>query len=141
MRAAAWFLSEREENQEFGPEGPSKGWLFAFMNRHPELTTRGSETLARASACVTKKDVVAWFETWMQYLMEESLLNVFDEPDRILNMDESGFVLNPKGKLSIVAKGSREVLEINPDAETQMSTSFCLSASGHTFRPCIIYKG
>lgn len=141
IKAAAWSLSERAENREFGDDGPSKGWLFAFMKRHPELTTRETETLARASACVAKNDIVAWFDRWMQYLEDESLIPIFDEPDRILNMDESGFALNPKKKFSVVAKGSREVLEVNPDSKTQMSVSFCLSASGHCFRPCIIYKG
>lgn len=141
VRAAAWSLSERPENLEFGVDGPSKGWLFAFLKRHPVLAARQSEILARASACVTKQNIISWFDTWMEYMKEESLLDIFDDPDRVLNMDESGFLLNPKGRLSIVAKGAREVLEVNIDSKTQMSTSFCLSASGHTFRPCIIYKG
>lgn len=141
VRAAAWSLSERQGNIEFGDDGPSKGWLFAFLKRHPELTSRQSEVLARASACVARKDIISWFDKWITYMKEEALLEIFDDPDRILNMDESGFLLNPKGRLSIVSKGVREVLEVNSDSKTQMSTSFCLSASGHVFQPCIIYKG
>lgn len=75
------------------------------------------------------------------YFEEEELLSIFDDPRRVINGDESGFQLNPKGKFAYVARGSKEVIEVNSDPKTQMSVMFSLAADGYAFKPCIIFPG
>ena len=78
----------------FKDNRPGKDWWYAFLKRHPVLSTRTPQALQdiRATTC-TPKSIQRWFSEYEQLLLKYDLL---DKPTRIWNCDKSGFSLSPK---------------------------------------------
>ena len=66
------------------------------MQRHPLISIRTSEHVTTASACVSEKDIKKWFSDIHQYLVDEKLDDILQDPTRLFNGDETGFSLCPK---------------------------------------------
>lgn len=141
IKSAAWMLSEQNNDKAFGPEGPSKGWLHGFFSRHPNIVKRTSENLSTAGAAVTKENIMAWFDVIINYCQEENLMDVWDDPKRIINADESGFRLLVGGQWGYVPRGTKNVIEVSSSAKDTMSVLFTIGADGHIYCPFIIFPG
>lgn len=58
----AWLLATINHQEDvFGSEGPTKGFLQSFLSRHPDLVLRKSEALSHAAAGVSARSIKNWF--------------------------------------------------------------------------------
>ena len=75
----------------------SFNWLHGFMRRNPELTERIPECLTGGRTTVTDEAIRKWFADIEAYVVnEEKVRDVFQDPGRIFNFDESYFLLAKK---------------------------------------------
>lgn len=134
------FLEKSPRENPFTNNLPGDGWYRAFLNRHPELTTRTSEAVTSASSQVSEKDVKKWFGDIHFYLTSKGLQDILNDPSRILNGDETNFNLCPKNSKVLAPKGARNVYEIeNAPSKSNITVMFTFTASGHVTPPMIIF--
>lgn len=133
-------LDKSKRPNPFKDNKPGEGWYKAFLRRHPDLCIRVAEEVTKASSCVSKDNIVKWFEDVKNSLKEENKLEILEDPNRLFNCDETGFSLNPANGKVIAAKGDRFVYEIDKGpAKTNITVLYCLSASGVVVPPLIVY--
>ncbi|XP_044753622.1 chaetoglobosin A biosynthesis cluster protein C-like [Coccinella septempunctata] len=101
------FLDENPRPNPFKDNLPGDGWYKSFLRRHPVLTERQSEGVTPSSANVSESDIRGWFTNIENYLKENDLFQILEDPSRIFNADETNFQLCPKTKTVIAPKGSR----------------------------------
>lgn len=96
------FLDDKEKElphppkQLFKDNMPGDNWWKLFMSRHNELKEKTAEALTRSRAEVTETRIKSWFNGLESYLKEEGQLHILEDPGRVFNADESGFLLCPK---------------------------------------------
>ncbi|KAK9680181.1 DDE superfamily endonuclease [Popillia japonica] len=74
------------------------------------------------------------------YLISKGYDSLLDEPRRILNGDETCFLLGPKETKVLAPKGCKNVYEVDRAvAKANLTVMFTFSASGDTTPPMIIY--
>lgn len=116
-----------------------KSWFKLFMARHPEISIRTPEAITNASSKVSPKDIKNWFQDVYNYLEENNLLDVLNDPSRILNGDESGFCLNPIPKKVIAEKGKKDVSFVETTSSKEnITVMFSFAANGSIIPPDII---
>jgi hypothetical protein len=87
-------------------------WFNGFIKRHDELSYKRSEYLSRSRAAVTEERIRDWFAETEKWL-EDDLLALKDpttNPNRIWNMDESSFFVNPSGILVVGETGNESTV-------------------------------
>ena len=52
---------------------------------------RTSEAVTAATSCVSEKNKRTWFDEVQEYIRENNLEEVMDDPSRAFNGDETGF--------------------------------------------------
>lgn len=111
------------------------------MSRHPSISVRTSEHVTGASANVGEKDIRKWFSDIHKYVDDNNLSDIFNDPARLFNGDETGFSLCPKTKNVLAPKGYKDVYEVaigNP--KENLTVMFTLSALGEMCYPMIMYN-
>ncbi|KAH1024613.1 hypothetical protein HUJ05_004073, partial [Dendroctonus ponderosae] len=68
-----------------------RGWYKSFLRRNSSLTERQTEAVTSASANVSENNIRGWFAKIEAYLRNEELLDIFKDPKRIFNSDETNF--------------------------------------------------
>ncbi|KAL0852107.1 hypothetical protein ABMA28_000347 [Loxostege sticticalis] len=134
------FLDKNPRPNQFIQNTPGKGWYKLFMKRHPEITERTSEAVTSASSKVSEKQIRNWFQQIENYLKEHNLFHIFNEPSRILNGDETNFMLCPKNTKVLAPKGDRNVYEVDhAEAKSCVTVMFTFSADGKVTPPMLIF--
>ena len=85
----------------------------AFLRRHPERVERTREAVTAASSCVSEENIRKWFDEVQEYIRENNLEEVMDDPSRIFNGDETGFQICPSTCRVLAEKGARNVYSID----------------------------
>ena len=88
-------VEKLEKETPFTNNRPSRAWYSAFLDRNKEISVRLSQNLTRRRADVKKCDILKWFTNIGNYISDKNLLNI--DPERVFNLDESAFLLAPKG--------------------------------------------
>lgn len=88
---------------------PGRKWLDLFLKRHPDIAKRETEKISKARAHVTEANIRYWFKEISKYCQEENIYAALNDPSRIFNTDETGFLLCTKTGKVIVAKGQKKV--------------------------------
>ncbi|RVE48189.1 hypothetical protein evm_007143 [Chilo suppressalis] len=88
-------------------------WYDLFMCRHPELSERIAETVISVSANVSEEDTKRWFHNFEFCPKENNYFNIYQNPSRVFNGDESNFQLYPKSGKIISLRGERDVYEVD----------------------------
>lgn len=70
---------------------PGKKWYSLFLQRHREVTTRISQNLTLARASVSEENLRRWFGEITDYINEHNYGNIFKDPKRVFNADETAF--------------------------------------------------
>ena len=120
----------------------------AFLRRHPEISMRVPEGLEKERASVTIEKVMTWFDDLEEYFRGDEVQNgleVFHDPSRIFNADETGFPL-AGGKMEkvLAPRGARDVyLQSSSDKshKTQITVLACANAAGSFLPPMMIFQG
>ena len=110
------------------------------MKRHSILSVRTPERVSKARAGITEEDIRAWFACLKDEMVKINALDVFDDPSRVCNSDESNLQLCPKTGKVIGPKGWKNVYELTPGPDKSTLTFLgTFSASGEIICPAIIY--
>lgn len=133
------FLDQNPRNNPFKDNLPGKGWMLAFLRRHPNITLRTAEGITSASSLVSEANIKKWFASIKTYLEEKGLDDILTDPSRIFNGDETCFLLCPKNKKVLAPKGTRNVYEIEHNPKKNITVMFTFSAEGKVTPPMIIY--
>lgn len=143
VRSAAFVYAEKngiphpwsQETQQAG-----KDWFSGFMKRNSDLSLRKPEGLSLARAAGMNKKAVQEFYDLLCELCDE--MKITDKPEKIFNMDESGFPLNNVPSKIVSQKGIREVVKLtNAERGENVTVVACCSASGIFIPPFVIFKG
>lgn len=63
--------------------------------------------MTSASGNVSETNIKKWFDDLYQYLTEEKLADILNDPVRVFNGDETGFSLCPKTKSVLGPRGAK----------------------------------
>jgi hypothetical protein len=119
------------------PRPIGKSWLDRFRIRHPEIKGVWTRKIESARHKALSPEVVKmWFEAVMELRIEHQYA-----PDRIYNMDESGFAVGD-------SQSSRALVNIREDSSWKVingrqewiTAIECISAAGVAIPPLIIFK-
>ncbi|XP_031332059.1 uncharacterized protein LOC116162555 [Photinus pyralis] len=117
-----------------------KGFLDANPRANPFTDNRpGREAVTAASSVVSEKDIKKWFTSVQEYLHRKGYFDVLQDPSRVLNGDETCFLLCPKNKRVLAVKGSRNVYQIEHHSKVNLTVMFTFAASGEVTAPMVIY--
>ena len=87
---------------QFTNNHPGKGWFYAFLRRHEQLSQKPGEYLNRARGEVTEKAIRDWFDEIPVLLGENT--QYLNDPMCIFNMDF--YMIYKIGWFSDVTKNS-----------------------------------
>ncbi|TGZ48876.1 Uncharacterized protein DBV15_12526, partial [Temnothorax longispinosus] len=132
------YFNNNKAKTPFKNNRPGQHWYRAFMNRHPNLSTRIAQNLTSTRAAVTEVDLRNWFAKVKQYLDTKNLLHI--EPHRVFNLDESAFMLVPKDNKVITEKGVKAPYQIvSGNEKASLTILFTVAASGVMPPPMILF--
>ncbi|KAI4469802.1 tc5 transposase dna-binding domain [Holotrichia oblita] len=100
---------------KFKNNRPGNKWYKSFLKRHPELSERVTQNLTKGRSEVTEQKLRGWFDEIQQYFTSKNLEDVFEDPRRVYNCDETAFFLAPK---EIIKSGFKTcgLFPLNPDS-------------------------
>ena len=111
-----------------------------FMKLHPMLSMRTPERVSKARVGVTETSIREWFGELRRNIAEFHWEEIFSDPSRIYNSDESNIQLCPKTGKVIGLKGWKNVYELGPGPEKSTLTFLgTFNASGDIVQPMIVY--
>ena len=113
-------------------------WVYNFIRRQPELTTRFSRRYDyRRAQCEDPKTIQQWFDT-----VQKTIIQYGIHPDDIYNFDETGFAMGVISSTRVVTRAEyygRAKLLSSGNREW-VTTIECIRACGEALPPCIIFK-
>lgn len=134
------YVASLAKKTRFKNNRPGDDWFYGFTRRWmTELAPRKPEvlTISRATSC--NEFVISKFFDILEQKVDE--LGIRDSPAQIINLDETGFVTDPKCKRVFVKKGKRNPSVVIPGSGKEMYTVLgCVAANGKVFPPYILYK-
>lgn len=139
FREVAFQLAEKNGIQHpFSEDNlAGKDWMRNFMKRHPGLSLRVPEATSAARAMGFNKVVVKKFFDLLINVIENNNIT----GDRIFNVDETGFTVNPKGYTKVIAqKGRRQVGAVaSAERGETVTAEMCFSAAGTSINGIMSY--
>ncbi|XP_039447320.1 uncharacterized protein LOC120426592 [Culex pipiens pallens] len=109
MGTVQQILIAQPRKNPFKNNCPGKKWFKLFRQRHPEIAIRTPEFITNASSKVSPEDIKGWYSVIDYYIEQNDLKQILEDPDRMINGDETNFLLNPKTKAVLAMRGSRNV--------------------------------
>lgn len=115
----------------------SNGWWDSFQRRHPELSLRSASSLSTARSKASNPQCIDQYFNILEETLEEYALS--DKPGCVFNMDETGMPLDPKAPKTIHMRGKRNPCCTSSGAKVQITVVGCVSASGQSLPPMVIW--
>ena len=113
-------------------------WWESFCKRHPYLTLHAPVALSQARAIATDREVMDnYFDLLEKTMIEYDLVG---KPGQVLNMDESGFPLNPNSPKGIFEVGTQNAAAVNSGNKTQITMLAYVNAVGYCLPPMVIFN-
>ncbi|KAL9702723.1 hypothetical protein quinque_006241 [Culex quinquefasciatus] len=140
MGTVQQILIAQPRKNPFKNNCPGKKWFKLFRQRHPEIAIRTPEFITNASSKVSPEDIKGWYSVIDYYIEQNDLKQILEDPDRMINGDETNFLLNPKTKAVLAMRGSRNVYETERNnSKLAVTVMFSFYASGESVPPTVIY--
>lgn len=129
-------ITKEKRETPFKEGRPGEKWYSGFLKRHPDLTLREPEGLTRSRAIITEEYIRKWFKELIEYVAEHNLEEVFNDPRRVLNGDETSFAMCPKTGKVLAPKGWKNIYELKKASEKETITVLLVfSVPGQ----CVLY--
>lgn len=140
INIVAEFVQDQGLSNCFTDGVPGEDWIIGFMKRHPTLTLRKPEQLKKTRLkAITNQEVLKDFFHLFRTLCVEN--NIFNDPSRIYNVDESGFPLDASRTKVLCEKGIRQLFNvIGGSGREQITVNGCCSADGKMLPPYVVYQ-
>ncbi|XP_018018849.1 MFS-type transporter clz9-like [Hyalella azteca] len=124
----------------FQKDRPGRRWFEGFMRRHQDLSVRIPEHVSKARCQITESSIRKWFGELRQHITEDGCEDIFIDPARIFNTEESSIQLCPSTEKVIGLTGHKNVYEVASGPEKSNLTFLgTFSAQGDIVAPMIIY--
>lgn len=141
MDSVQKLIKELKRGNPFKDGRPGRKWFIGFCKRNPQVSNRMAQNLTKSRASVSEVGLKNWFTEIYDYLKEENLDHVLNHPERIFNVDEAAFFLNPKGNRVLVPRGEKNVYQIvNNDEKECLTVSLIGNASGVVGPTMIVFN-
>ena len=115
----------------------SHGWFKRFLLRQPHLSyRRGDPTANVRMNCLTKEVITDYFTLLKDVLTEN---NLFESPNQIYNVDETGIALDGHAPRVIAKRGQKKVRYRTSGNRSQLTVIACVNASGQCIPPFVIF--
>lgn len=139
LETVSQIIQEDGQRNPFTSGKPGRKWFNGFLKRHPDVTQRYAESINSARSRVTEESLRKWHSELREFLISAHAEDILEDPNRIINGDESGFNVCPTSGLVLGPKGMVNLYEIK-DKEKENSTVLgTFTASGKVFPVLIIY--
>jgi hypothetical protein len=136
---ASEIQSKRSSNNDENESSPiSDRWIDCFRTRHPRIKTCFSRTIDTArSTALDFSTIKSYFDNLGELLREHKY-----PPSTIYNVDETGFSIGSSRKSVVLLDQLNQRREKKQPGRQEWITCLeCVSASGVTLPPCLIFKG
>ncbi|KAJ8910325.1 hypothetical protein NQ315_012331 [Exocentrus adspersus] len=115
-------ISKETGKELFKNNMPGQSWYLGFLRRNPEISVREAESINKARAVVSERTIRNWFLELEDFLKKNDLTDIFKDPSRIFNCDESGFCLCPKSGKVLGPRGYKNLYSIKLGNEKENIT-------------------
>lgn len=134
------YLDSIGRKNPFKDNRPGEDWMLLFEKRHANaIKRRKPEILTTARAEGLSDNVVNKFFDMYEGLLTEH--NLHNAPERLFNLDETGFNTDRTGGAVYVQKECKDAYMMAPNAgKTTFTVLFCISANGTYLPPFVVYK-
>lgn len=140
LRSIQLYLNLNKRKTIFKNNLPGRKWYDAFRARHPQISERISQNLTISRAAVSVDKIKSWHAEVLKYCEEHKLVDVLNDPSRVFNMDEKGFVLTPTKEVVLVRRGDKAVYNRSKNDEKECVTALLGgSAAGKMTPPMIVH--
>lgn len=97
--------------------------------------------MTRASSCISESDIRNWHGRVYDQLGIQALEGLLEDPCRILNADESNFLLSPTTthRKVVAVKGSKHINQVTKAEKEGLTVMATFRANGSPIKPFIIY--
>lgn len=113
----------------------SMSWWDSFRRRYSHLSLRTASTLSVARAKAPDPKCIEHYFN----ILEETLQELMESPSSIYNMDETGMPLDPKSPKTVHPRGKQDTHCTSSGSKAQITVVGCVSASGQSLPPMIIW--
>lgn len=144
IRLAAYYICTHNHGEMCRYHGkvPGKRWLSAFKSRHPDLRTRTSESVSRASANVTEANIRGWFDDVHSWLASNGFTDILQDPTRIFGGDETSFHLSRSKRPVVFQVGTKNTYDVQQSpGHENVTVMYTFGAAGFCLKPLIVFKG
>ncbi|XP_063931160.1 uncharacterized protein LOC135143212 [Zophobas morio] len=108
-------ITEENRPSPFKQNTPGRKWFSGFLKRHPDIAARHAESIN-----ISRTDIL-------------------EDPERIINADESGFQTSRSSGLVLGPRGFKNFYEIKEKEKENITVLGTFAASGTILPPLIIY--
>lgn len=126
-----------KKNTRFTNGRPSKHWYNVFLRGNPELSVRVCQNLTKRRFQISEEGFRGWYAKVDAYLKSKNLNDI--APERIFNLNESGFFLSPKHGKVLVHKGEKAIYNICGSDKECYTALIAGNAAGQLCAPMVIY--
>ena len=106
-------------------------WYRLFLVQVPDLALWQAQLLSRLHAGVLWQAINDWFRELLEYLFEMGNKDILEQPNRIYNCDETGFLMTPRSTKVIASKGDPHVYQQGALTKVQITVLLTASATAH----------
>lgn len=140
LRSIQLYLNTNKRNTPFANNYPGRKWYKNFLKRHPIIAKRLSQNLIKSRAAVTENQLKTWHEEVRKYCEDRGLLEALNDPMRVFNMDEKGFILTPKNEVVLARRGQKAVYNRSENDDKECVTALLGgNAAGIQTPPMLVY--
>ncbi|KAK6191139.1 hypothetical protein SNE40_002880 [Patella caerulea] len=132
-------INQLKLNTPFKGGIPGIDWFNSLQKRHPEISLRKPEKLAQNRVRMMNQDVVSHYFQTLNTTLES--LNIKNCPDKIWNMDETGFMMEHTPIKICARKGSKSVPARTSNSRESVTCLATVNARGHYIPPMVIVRG
>ncbi|KAF2896741.1 hypothetical protein ILUMI_09437, partial [Ignelater luminosus] len=133
-------IKEDGRKNPFKNGRPGRKWYSLFLKRNPQLAHPIAESISQGRAVITRESIQKWFSTLCEYLKQQGVKDILDDPIRILSGDETSFGFCPNTGKVIAPQGYKNVYQIQKGKEKEAITVLLFfSASGEILPPCVVF--
>ena len=119
-------------------ESVGASWTTRYLNRHPELRTRYTQSLEKCRADNVNPTTIAGFFDVFAFVVKE--FNI--QPHCLYNMDEKGVQLGiGKKMVAIVDQSQKTVYQVEDGNREMVTVIECVCADGTAIHPNVIFQG
>lgn len=141
LRSIQLYLNINKRKTVFRNNLPGRKWYNSFRQRHKAISERISQNLTPRRAAVSAENIKAWHSEVSKYCEEHDLLDVLNDPSRVFNMDEKGFVLTPSNEVVLVPRADKAVYNRSKNDEKECVSSLLGgNAAGKMTPPMMIHS-